>query len=678
MCKTVLYVLLFSALHIVVLAQNESLIYFEKVEKELHRVNKLALVHSNQIKTQQGKQLNDIYQFVYPQIIQRIYRSKFPEINKSQQYIVILNYLQQVQSDNIIYTRSISRRLKIILDLQTKNELQAPNTLKNDQALALELIPFYLEKTWAKQLLKEIAQNQPAELLKVFDNIQFVSWAVELIEEVAQVAPFKIQNYLYSNNPVNRALQQSKSPIVGTLRQITSELGTTSRAFVLLYDIHTQKLSIKDAHRISKSDLDFFTHLIDLVKESKFLGFHSVEEALKNIGLRKVREVNDLHDESDAIRFAPVKDLTAEQLYFLMVYSEDEIFTSSFMGLFDRMMNRMTEKSSFEFLFHMNFKRFRTFMKMCAGYNSLATFTNKMTVQERNLLFKKIVEGVELNNDGFESAMALADFYAALKTDEDKKKLQTHFDAYRNSIEYKNPAGYKIYEVLAQVLGFEDFNNSEIIQSTYYFDPNIFLNNNINIQQHFFFDDPDGIASYNSFIKKYRSPNWKIVDNKTYILISSVKGNKIHIYVNKPKTEYAGQDAIADKFNQINRKPDIVVHRGHSYFVNTAIESLTPSSKLVFLGSCGGHNNMRNVLMRAPEAQVIASKQIGTLLVNNSLIWAINEQLRLGKKDSWSNIWIKVEKSLAGNTIALAKFKEYIPPHKNLGLIFLQSMQEMI
>ena len=119
------------------------------------------------------------------------------------------------------------------------------------------------------------------------------------------------------------------------------------------------------------------------------------------------------------------------------------------------------------------------------------------------------------------------------------------------------------------------------------------------------------------------------------------------------------------------------MHRGHSYFVSTAIESLTPAVSLVFLGSCGGYNQMTTVLQNAPAAQVIASKQIGTLNVNNTLIWVLNENLRIGKKESWDAIWKRVEQLLSSDSVALSKFKEYISPYKNLGLIFLQAIQNI-
>jgi hypothetical protein len=52
--------------------------------------------------------------------------------------------------------------------------------------------------------------------------------------------------------------------------------------------------------------------------------------------------------------------------------------------------------------------------------------------------------------------------------------------------------------------------------------------------------------------------------------------------------------------------------------------------KLFVLGSCGGYHNLSGVIQRAPEAQIISSKQIGVQAVNNPMLKAIAEDLRLG------------------------------------------------
>ena len=49
-----------------------------------------------------------------------------------------------------------------------------------------------------------------------------------------------------------------------------------------------------------------------------------------------VNEINALHTvENPAIRFKILDPLTPEELYYLVVLSEDEIYTSSYLGVYD-------------------------------------------------------------------------------------------------------------------------------------------------------------------------------------------------------------------------------------------------------------------------------------------------------------------------------------------------------
>ena len=54
-----------------------------------------------------------------------------------------------------------------------------------------------------------------------------------------------------------------------------------------------------------------------------------------------VREINALHDKPAAVRFKILDKLTPQELYYLIVLSEDEIYTSSYLGVYDRIFQRM-------------------------------------------------------------------------------------------------------------------------------------------------------------------------------------------------------------------------------------------------------------------------------------------------------------------------------------------------
>jgi hypothetical protein len=92
------------------------------------------------------------------------------------------------------------------------------------------------------------------------------------------------------------------------------------------------------------------------------------------------------------------------------------------------------------------------------------------------------------------------------------------------------------------------------------------------------------------------------------------------IYANKPKAEYEGQAYLERILDSAGIQPDVLIHRGHSYYASKTIEKIKPSAKLFVLGSCGGYHNLSGVIQRAPEAHIVSSKQIGVQGVNNPML----------------------------------------------------------
>ncbi|MFZ9660873.1 MAG: hypothetical protein ACO29O_03260, partial [Chitinophagaceae bacterium] len=173
--------------------------------------------------------------------------------------------------------------------------------------------------------------------------------------------------------------------------------------------------------------------------------------------------------------------------------------------------------------------------------------------------------------------------------------------------------------------------------------------------------------------------DWKIQKNKDWVEIHSQKGNAVSIYANLPLDNSKGDDpdAIAQENLMIylaekGINPSIVIHRGHSYHVKSTIRQLPTSALIVILGSCGGYNNLEDVLKTCPDAQIISSKEVGTKAVNEPILKAINESLRAGKNINWVNMWnsLSVQFTTAD---AKERFDNYIPPHKNLGATFIKA-----
>jgi hypothetical protein len=199
------------------------------------------------------------------------------------------------------------------------------------------------------------------------------------------------------------------------------------------------------------------------------------------------------------------------------------------------------------------------------------------------------------------------------------------------------------------------------------------------IIQQFFYGDKDGITVFNFFKAAYNTPGWKIVNKPEWIEVSSTKGIPVIIYANKPLDEKEGLDEKAqqnldDYLSEKGLSPTVVIHRGHSYHVSSTIQQLFPSSKVVFLGSCGGYQNINGVLRVSPFAHIIASKQTGTGTVNGPMIMSITERLRLGRDLNWPEMWRSLSKKLHDNPM----FEDYVPPYKNLGALFIMAYNRVM
>ena len=108
----------------------------------------------------------------------------------------------------------------------------------------------------------------------------------------------------------------------------------------------------------------------------------------------------------------------------------------------------------------------------------------------------------------------------------------------------------------------------------------------------------------------FNNSNWSIDrSNPQWIVIKSVKGKPVVIYANKPLPEETGEDDMAQQalcaYLEKNKLyPTVTIHRGHSYFANSTIAYMAPSSRIVFMGSCGGFHLIDDIL-KNPKMHIL-------------------------------------------------------------------------
>lgn len=661
--------------------------YTERIATEQHRIDLLDGTEDRHVRLKsdiQSSQATGTYLTASQRITDKILSNGLlPDVQKGDQLKRVYELLKSVTSKNVHFYTQFSPVFNLIEKVQTiEDSKRLQSILKSNVYASLNLIAFFVDNPAAEPFFMIAARTEPSELLKHYSEFDSKSFSITVLDELARVAPMKIKTYLHSWNPVHKQIKASQNKITETVYDIFEEKGTATRSYVLLHDIVNSKLSVEEAHSIAKYDNTLFEYLIVMRAEEELHAEHSVDEALKYQCLKHVRVINDLHEESDAKRFASLSKFSASEIYTLMVYSEDEIYTSTFLGMYTRMMAKMDAESTYQFLYQNNFNQFRTFIKMCAGYNELNNFLSKMGEYEKQKLFAKLVEGIEKANDNLSSAVAIADTYGSIQSSGTKATFEQAILKYYEEIRYTDVEAEKLYSIILSVfdIGGTSYNAalSDQMVNLRVLPISRIYKEGKNVQQHFFFDDPDGRTSYGHFISTFSNGKWDILDKGTYVLLKSRSGMAIEIYANKPTSEYAGQDAIKAHFQETGRWPDVVVHRGHSYFASAAIESLTPNAEIVFLGSCGGYNNISQVLKYSPDAQIISSKQIGTMLVNDRLCLELNEVIRKGQDIVWDNLWATLDKKFADGSTADSRFQDYIPPHKNLGALLIKTYRSVL
>ncbi|RYF79565.1 MAG: hypothetical protein EON98_14430, partial [Chitinophagaceae bacterium] len=374
-------------------------------------------------------------------------------------------------------------------------------------------------------------------------------------------------------------------------------------------------------------------------------------KALENF----IRPINDLHEvENPAIRFRALTPLNAQELYYVIIAGERDLYTSSYInGVYPAMMQKMGNRGD-SLLESVGFDHFKKFIKIAAGYNMLPNFLSSFPEQDRaRVLMTAFVNGLD-KSGSLEDGVDVADSYASISEDIKPvadQMLENVKRNYEDAVQSNNKKGMVIYDLLYKL--FQSATDSTInlskefsIPPVYSVSYNALANGDTGrvVMQVFFYGDKDGQRNYQEFVPQFPSSLWKRSETKQWVSFSSLKGKPILVFANKPLDEQSGevdkaQAALCSYLSEKDLNPTIVVHRGHSYYAPYTIEQLAPTAKIVFLGSCGGYHLIHDVLSHASDAHIIASKQIGKLVINQPFFDLLNDKLRNGNNIDWIPFW---------------------------------------
>lgn len=665
-------------------AQKTALLKKQCDDEQL-RLDKLDLTADSRIKLNNEpltQRATTIYITKIDDIQKQLESASFPSSETENFYTTLNSVLKGLNSSNIRYLGYFEQYFDMLLYLSKNKGTTADiEYLKNHVGLALECIPFYVKRSYAKEFMIYAAAKKPYDAISKYEDYSHEKWFIQVLESAAHNDPNAVKQFFGSMHTIDFTLRTSKDPVVLKMYEIYGQYGAGSEAYTNIDKLMKNQMTIKESHELSLDYDKWFKELIVARRDKNILGTYSVDKQLEAYSNQQIRKVNDLHEETnEKIRFAAVEVFNSEELYQLIVYSQDEIYTSSFLGCFKRLMQKRTDSSVYVLLQKTGFNRFRTFIQMCAGYNTLQQVLNTMSPSEKNKLFDDIVKDLENTGGNLSPAVEVAEIYSSINDSLLKKEFGLRLKSQlERCVIQRNNYGIKLYGLLYKLTG---NNPAAITGNIYNFDipdmttveASLNFPDGKNIQQHIFYDDEDGLAAYNSFLGNFKSDkNWLLTEDPQYTKVESKTGKKIIIYCNKPNVE-GSIEFVNNLFQTQRRYPDLVVHRGHSYHLKYTIELLTNNVKIAILGSCGGFNNITRVLDNASDAQIVSSKQIGTWTVNNVLIKDLCEQMRTGTGAvNWPLLWEALEKKLKTNP----KWKDYVPPHNNLGVKFVKAFVKL-
>jgi hypothetical protein len=517
-------------------------------------------------------------------------------------------------------------------------------------------------------------------------------------DSLIRIAAYKYPNLLYdyaaANNKLGYAIRKIDDPLIKTVSQIATSGGSGQMYFPFIDNIMNGKQTLESIDSVKNDEVKYYKLLVKtridymdrLLNKDTLYGMAALDYQLrKKASEYFIKTINALHEESDPVRFRILNQLTAQELYYLAVFSESEIYTSSYTrGVYPYMMQKIANRGD-SLLLSVSFDKFKKFIRLAAGFNTLSHFLSTFPDKgQAERLMTAFVNGLEKTNS-LEDGVDIADSYASIS--ETIKPLAARMlenvkNNYERNLAENNQRGIIMYNLLYKLFQSAD-SSAHIDLSKEFGIPPVY---NVSysalaggdssqrvVIQVFFYGDQDGKNIFQGYLRQFGS-GWKRNDTKQWVSFTSTKGKPIMIFANKPLPEETDEDEEAQKaltsyLLDNGMEPSIIIHRGHSYYADYTIDKIQPSAKIVFLGSCGGYHLIHKVLQHAPDAHIIASKQIGKTVINQPFINLLMDKLQKGSNIEWIPFWKEFSRQVTDKE----GLEDYIPPHKNLGALFIKA-----
>ena len=558
-----------------------------------------------------------------------------------------------------------------------------------------------------KMLFLDYCNQHPDKILSIIRPYVNEPFADSLVVVACKNDPEQLYDYAYSTkSPEGKLIQRNTDPLVKAIVQL-SKMENALLYYPFLDNILKNKISTDSIKRfigdggVKMDSVGYFKLLVKTEKDYYYrLGvLKDTPIAMFGVnGLRKMLQrkaivhfitpINNLHEQNNLnIRMKAIEPLTAEELYYVLVMGENDIYTSSYKHSFARLLQRMGARPRGDsLLLNVNMDYFKKFIKMAANFNQLDTFLRTMPPANATTLMKAFVANLDQASN-LEDAVDVADSYSSIKdTILLQNILRNVVNNEQKSINQNNSRGRTIYSLLKTIFLSSNDNSIDLtsqigIPSIYSVDYKYLADDSGRvIQQVFFYGDQDGKAQFPQFVNSFSPKEWKIKYQKEWVEIKSLTAKRVWIYANLP----LNNDKNLDDTAQIHLSrylakndfhPSVVVHRGHSYWLPRTIDRMAGDAKIIVLGSCGGYQNLSQIINNCPDAHIISTKEIGKGDINRPILNYLNQTIAAGKTLVWKDMWASLTRLFYTdvNKSMRESWDDYVPPYKNLGAIFIKA-----
>ena len=555
----------------------------------------------------------------------------------------------------------------------------------------------------AERAVLEAGLRNPSLALRESSQYLPLAGGTRLFERFARAAPDQAMGIASGTTATARAVRElmlaSRSPELMLLARLAEDasidLPRRGRVAILAGRIARGELSLESALKIAESTPKFFATVLDMRAAGADAGADpaALDRTLENESLVLCQAAQQSLDSllaNDLTRFRAI------DLYALLAAGRAEASPHVFAAVFDKLLLPKWKSepdkghSLIAWLDRTGNWELRDF---AAGALAAGRFGALLSIEGPEVA-SRLARGVDLSGDPLKEAMRLAEIIDSIDSPALKQRMSAIVSQeYARCREAGDARGATLYGLLAAKLSIDAIGAPYLpfLRSSATLDTALLFGEaNDCIERYFFYDDDDGVASFASFRASYsHDPAWEIEERGPYLHLigRGPAGRRMEIFANVPIDTHLPanralegeaarrQQAIETVLAERGIAPTIVVHRGHSFWVERTLSYLSKSTRLVILGSCGGVTQIHAVIEASHDAQTIATRGVGETEINDAIMKAINDRILQGERTiRWESFWPDLRTRWGKSAL----FREYQPPDADSGTVLLRAYRRYL